>query len=145
MTLKSYIILIIASLLFTLSCKDVVAPFENEYSLKEGKKLYIADGYYKQVASGSDGQLKYFYEFNVFTLEECKIDGYGIDYGSGGLAMFYALSPLLKTDKLYHFSDTIRTYTNVRSLPVVSIFGYQYSKPKTDSSFFARYTLKPQN
>lgn len=143
--MKPLFIVTIASLLLTLSCKDAVAPFESEYLLKEGKKLYIVDGYYKQVASSSDGQLKYYYEFNVFTLEECKIDGYGLNYGSGGGAMLYALSPLLKTDRLYHFSDTIRTDTNVRSHPVVSIFGYQYSKPRTDSSFFARYMLKPKN
>ena len=80
--MKSLVILVVATVLLTLSCKDAVAPFESEYSLKEGKKLFIVDGFYKQVSTYSGEHFKYFYEFSYFSLEECRLGGYGLKYDS---------------------------------------------------------------
>ncbi len=142
--MKVYIILFIASLIFTLSCKDTVAPFESEHSLKNGKKLYIADGYYKKIDTGSSKWLKYYYEFSYFTLEECVHNGYALKYDSTTEVVSWWASLSLKANTLYHITDTIRTSTEIKSNPTVFLFGYKAGSTANDSTFSAKYTLLPK-
>ncbi|OGU85653.1 MAG: hypothetical protein A2499_14825 [Stygiobacter sp. RIFOXYC12_FULL_38_8] len=142
--MKSVLVFVLAVVLLTLSCKDTVAPFESEHSLKNGKKLYIADGYYKKIDTGSSKWLEYYYEFSYFTLEECVHNGYGLKYDSTTEVVFWWASLSLKANTLYHITDTIRTSTEIKSNPTVFLFGYKDGSTANDSTFSAKYTFLPK-
>ena len=142
--MKSLFVVTIAALLLTLSCKDAVAPFERKYSVKEGKKLFITTGYYKKVETGSPNQLKYFYEFRYFTLEECQHNGYALKYDSTTVVVSWWASLSLKANTLYYIADTIRTSTEIKSNPTVFLFGYKVGSTTNDSVFSAKYILLPK-
>ena len=139
--MKSLFVLSVATVFLTLSCKDTVAPFENEYSIKEGKKLFITDGYYRRVDTGSSNQLKYYIEFGYYSMEECQHNGYALKYDSTIVVVSWWASLSLKANTLYHISDTLRTNVELRPSPTVFLFGYKVGSTVNDSSFSAKYVL----
>lgn len=101
------------------------------------------NGYYKQVAPCSDGQLKYFYEFGYLALEECWHNGYALKYDSTTEIVSWWANLSLKANTLYLIADTIRTSAKLKSNPTVFLFGYKVGSTANDSSFSAKYMLQP--